>query len=61
MEAHPGGELRFMKKILALLPALLIILFLCGCSEYQKSYESGLKLAAEGNYEEAIRKYRLAV
>ncbi len=61
METHPGGELRFMKKILALLPALLIILFLCGCSEYQKSYESGLKLAAEGNYEEAIRKYRLAV
>ncbi len=50
-----------MKKIRIIFITGLFLLMLSGCREYRKSYETGLSLAAQGNYEEAIRKYRLAI
>ena len=55
------GKTEMMKKILTILLVSLAALSLAACSEYRKSYEDGRALSAQGNYEEAIRKYRLAI
>ncbi len=50
-----------MKKLFVLLIAGVMLLGMSACREYGKSYEKGQSLMREGQYEEAIRKYRLAV
>ena len=50
-----------MRKYLILPIAAVLLLLLCGCSEHRKSYEEGQLALQEERYDEAIRRFELAV